>query len=117
ETADDHGKSIHFFNTEGKLLRAVLIFLDEIDKVSIATANACLPLLNERKYSINPGEVKQSPVISVIAACNKLPSAAELTPLLDRFLLRYEVGYISISHEGDSDFIDMMEESAPAPQT
>ena len=117
ENSDQAGKSIHFLNTEGRLLKAILIFLDEIDKVSIATANACLPLLNERKYSINPGEVRESPVVSIVAACNKLPSTGELLPLLDRFLLRYEVGYISVSHEGDSDFIDMLEESAPLPDT
>ncbi len=112
-------KSIRFVNTEGKLLRAHIVVLDEIYKASTATAHALLPFLNERAYSINADMVKHAPLLSVFAASNELPGKEhdELYAFSDRFLLRYEVQYLTPSQEGDSDFLDMLEGNATPPMT
>lgn len=119
EEINGTAKSIHFLNTEGKLLRSEIIFVDEIDKASGATSNSLLPFLNERKYSVNPGEVKLAPLLTAFGASNAMPSKEqeELRGYWDRFLLRYEVEYISVSQEGESDFIDMLAESDAPPTT
>jgi len=117
EQDDESGKTIHFRNTEGPMLRALIVFLDEIFKASGATLNSLLSYLNERTYSINAGELGRAPVLTVFAASNELPGKdeEELRAFADRFLLRYEVQYISISHEGDTAFIDMLAGDDPVP--
>jgi len=119
EETNGAGKSIHFINTEGQLLHAHIAVLDEIFKASSATANSLLSLLNERRYSINPGEMKTAPLLTVFAASNEMPGKDqdELRAFSDRFLLRYEVDYISISQEGESAFLDMLAGSAVPPTT
>lgn len=119
EEKRDGVKSIRFVNIEGKMLRAHIAVLDEIFKASIATAHALLPFLNERLYSINADMVKRAPILSVFAASNEMPGKEqdELRAFADRFLLRYEVEYISVSHDGDSDFIDMLEGTTAPPTT
>lgn len=110
-------RSIRFRNTEGLLLRAHFIFLDELFKASAATNNSLLNLLNERIYSINPGEVGKSPLMMAVAAGNEMPASGEeqLRAFADRFLVWYAVDYISVAHDGNTAFIDMLEESGNPP--
>lgn len=119
EETNGTGKSVRFINTEGQLLHSHIAFLDEIYKTSAATANSLLTLLNERKYFINPGEVKAAPLLTAFAASNEMPGKdqEQFHAFSDRFLLRYEVEYISISQEGDTAFIDMLEGKDPLPTT
>lgn len=117
EESSGGAKSIRFRNTEGPLLRARFIFLDELFKASAATNNSILNLLQERIYSINPGEVGKSPLMMAVAASNEMPSTGEeqLRAFADRFLLWCEVEYISVSHEGNTAFIDMLGETKNPP--
>jgi len=110
-------KSIRFRNTEGPLLRAHFIFLDELFKAGAATNNSLLNLLQERIYSINAGEVSKSPLMMAVAAGNEMPASGEeqLRAFADRFLIWYEVDYISVAHDGNTAFIDMLEEVGSPP--
>ena len=81
--------------TDGFLPRAHFAFLDEIFKSGSAILNALLSLLNERVYY--NGRMKElSPLQCLIAASNELPDDNEhLSALYDRFLIRYEVDFLS----------------------
>ncbi|RNB88417.1 AAA family ATPase [Brevibacillus nitrificans] len=80
--------------TEGYLPAAQFAFLDEIFKANSAILNALLSILNERIY-FNGREKEAVPLQFLIAASNELPEDDEqLTALYDRFLFRYEVGYL-----------------------
>ncbi|MED1791533.1 AAA family ATPase [Brevibacillus nitrificans] len=80
--------------TEGYLPAAQFAFLDEIFKANSAILNALLSILNERIY-FNGREKEAVPLQFLIAASNELPDDDEqLTALYDRFLFRYEVGYL-----------------------
>jgi MoxR-like ATPase len=111
EESDGDARLIRFRNSEGPLLGAHLVFFDELFKASGATLNSLLNLLNERIYTINAGEVMRAPLLSVIAASNEMPGSDDehLRPFADRFLLWYEVDYISISHDENTAFIEMLE--------
>jgi len=110
-------KSIRFRNSEGPLLFAHFIFLDELFKASAATNNSLLNLLQERIYTINAGEVGRAPVLMVIGASNEAPGGEDehLRAFADRFLLWHEVDYISVSDDYNTSFIDMLEGSDPLP--
>ncbi|WP_309118932.1 AAA family ATPase [Paenibacillus sp.] len=80
--------------TEGYLPSARFAFLDEIFKSGSAILNALLSLLNERIY-YNGREKEASPLLCLLAASNELPEETEgLGALYDRFLIRYEVGFL-----------------------
>jgi MoxR-like ATPase len=80
--------------TEGYLPSARFAFLDEIFKSGSAILNALLSLLNERVY-YNGREKEASPLLCLLAASNELPEENEgLSALYDRFLIRYEVGFL-----------------------
>lgn len=80
--------------TEGYLPAAQFAFLDEIFKANSAILNALLSILNERIY-FNGREKEAVPLQFLIAASNELPDDDDqLTALYDRFLFRYEVGYL-----------------------
>jgi MoxR-like ATPase len=117
ENSSDGSKSIRFRNTEGPLLRAHFVFLDELYKASAATNNSILNLLQERIYSINPGEVGKAALMMAVAASNEMPGTGEehLRAFADRFLLWHEVDYISVSHEVNTAFIEMLEETNDPP--
>ncbi|TVY10063.1 AAA family ATPase [Paenibacillus cremeus] len=80
--------------TDGYLPDADFAFLDEIFKANSAILNALLSILNERIFF--NGQDKQSvPLLFLMAASNELPEENEqLAALYDRFLIRYEVGYL-----------------------
>lgn len=78
----------------GKAPEAHIAFLDEIFKANSAILNALLSWLQERIFH-NDGLPMQCPLIFAAAASNELPEEDEaLGALYDRFMLRYQVGYI-----------------------
>ena len=79
--------------TTGKLPEADIGFLDEIFKGSSAILNSLLTLINERVF-YNGDKAIKTPLQCVIGASNELPQGEELAALYDRFVLRYEVGYL-----------------------
>jgi MoxR-like ATPase len=79
--------------TEGKLPGAHVAFLDEVFKASSAILNTLLSLMNERVFHNGP-QPTPVPLITLVGATNELPDEEELLALSDRFLLRYEVGYL-----------------------
>ncbi len=98
--------------TEGKLPRAQIAFLDEVFKANSAILNALLTLLNERTF--HQGSTAQRvPLVSLIAASNELPEEDELEALYDRFLLRFNVGYIQHEHQ----FASLLRQDDPSPPT
>ncbi|GAA4878370.1 hypothetical protein GCM10023310_68020 [Paenibacillus vulneris] len=87
-------QDVYVRQTEGYLPSAHFAFLDEIFKANSAILNALLSILNERIF-FNGREKEQSPLIFLMAASNELPEDNDqLTALYDRFLIRYEVGFI-----------------------
>jgi MoxR-like ATPase len=82
--------------TDGYLPTAHFAFLDEIFKANSAILNALLSILNERIY-FNGRDKQQVPLQFLIAASNELPDENEqLAALYDRFLIRYEVGFLKL---------------------
>ena len=73
--------------TEHMLPEAEIVFLDEIFKANSAILNSLLTLLNERRVYIGAERI-DTPLLTVLAASNELPSDDSLTALLDRFMLR-----------------------------
>lgn len=82
-------------NTLGYLPSAQVGFLDEIFKASSSILNSLLTIMNEKLYH-NGTTVVPTPLRSLIAASNELPSGQEeLEALYDRFLLHQYVGYVA----------------------
>lgn len=79
--------------TQGKLPEAEFAFVDEIFKANSAILNSLLTLLNERLFH-NSGAPLTCPLVTLFGASNELPEGKELEALFDRFLLRFEVGYL-----------------------
>jgi len=80
--------------TDGYLPSSDFAFLDEIFKANSAILNALLSILNERVF-FNGREKESSPLVFLMAASNELPEENDqLTALYDRFLIRYEVGFL-----------------------
>jgi MoxR-like ATPase len=79
--------------TIGQLPEAEFAFLDEVFKANSSILNSLLTLLNERTYS-NGGAPIVCPLVSTFGASNELPDGPELEAVLDRFLLRFDVGYL-----------------------
>jgi MoxR-like ATPase len=77
----------------GKLPEAEFAFIDEIWKSSSAILNSLLTLVNERVFH-NDGQPISCPLVTMFGASNELPEGKELEALFDRFLLRFEVGYL-----------------------
>jgi len=73
--------------TQGMLPEAEIVFLDEAFKANSAILNSLLTLLNERKFN-NGAKVINTPLISLFAASNEVPSDDGLNAIFDRFLLR-----------------------------
>lgn len=86
-------KGTYSRRTAGFFPEAEVAFLDEIFKANSSILNALLAAVNERVFH-DDGQAKPLPLQSVIAASNEMPESAELEALFDRFMLRYEVGYV-----------------------
>ncbi len=79
---------------DGCLPASHIAFLDEIFKANSSILNSLLTVLNERRYH-NGKTVINTPLLTVFGASNELPEEDEnLEALYDRFLFRYDVGYI-----------------------
>ncbi|MEY4753151.1 MAG: hypothetical protein RJA44_826 [Pseudomonadota bacterium] len=89
--------------TDGFLPTAGVAFLDEVFKANSAILNALLTLLNEREFDNGAGRVA-TPLISVVAASNEVPSDEALQAFHDRFLLRVPVAPVS-----DAGFADLLQ--------
>ena len=80
--------------TEKYLPGANIVFLDEIWKAGPAIQNALLTILNEKIYRNGEEDIPVD-IHGIITASNELPpKTANLAPIWDRFLVRYEMGNI-----------------------
>ncbi len=86
-------KDRYYRVTDGKLPTAHIAFLDEIFKSNSAILNALLTLINERIY-YNDATPTSVPLNTLFGASNEAPESRDLDCLFDRFLFRYQVGYI-----------------------
>ncbi|UQZ81561.1 ATPase RavA [Paenibacillus konkukensis] len=87
-------QDVYVRQTAGYLPSADFAFLDEIFKANSAILNALLSILNERVF-FNGREKEQVPLVFLMAASNELPEDNDqLAALYDRFLIRYEVGFL-----------------------
>jgi MoxR-like ATPase len=82
--------------TTGKLPEVEFAFVDEIFKSNSAVLNALLSIINERVFH-NDSTPVRCPLVSLFAASNELPEGRELEALFDRFLLRFDVGYLLVA--------------------
>ena len=106
-------EGIYKRNTTTKMPEAHLVFLDEIFKANSAILNSLLTLINERLF-YNDGQPVEAPLMSVIGASNEYPEEGEgLEALFDRFLLRFEIGFIA----DESNFVSMMKDEGEDVET
>ena len=77
----------------GKLPEAEFAFVDEIFKANSAILNSLLAIINERVFH-NDGQPISCPLVTMFGASNELPDGKDLEALFDRFLLRFDVGYL-----------------------
>ncbi len=100
----DLEQGVYKRNIKDMLPTAHFAFIDEIFKANSAILNCFLTLINERRY-YNNGVPIESPLVTLVGSSNEYIESNEgLEALFDRFLLRYEVGYI----RDDSSFISML---------
>jgi MoxR-like ATPase len=99
--------------TDGYLPTATIAFLDEIFKANSAILNTLLTILNERKFD-NGVDRTDTPLFTVIAASNELPSGGEMNALLDRFLLRLDVQ--PVSEDNFSKLLDLKANTPDVPK-
>lgn len=100
----DLEQGVYKRNTANKLPTAHIAFLDEIFKTNSAILNSMLTIINERIF-YNNGGIVHSPLMALVGASNEYPQEEGLEALFDRFMLRYEIGYMN---EKDS-FVSMLE--------
>lgn len=86
-----------------KLPTAEVVFLDEVFKANSAILNALLTVMNERTFHQGSGPL-EVPLQTLVAASNELPDEEALDALYDRFLLRFQVGYL----EGEGQFLNLL---------
>ena len=101
--------------TTGKLPVAHMAYCDEIFKANSAILNALLTIINERVF-YNGTRQDVSPLMTLIGTSNEYPMDEELQAVFDRFMLRFEPGYI----KEDANFASMLVSTpvqAPAPLT
>lgn len=78
-------------STDGTMLGAHIVFLDEMFKGQSILLNSFLGIMNERVYKMgNAGTIKV-PLVSLFGASNEFPSGKALEPYDDRLIFRYEV--------------------------
>ena len=78
----------------GKLPTVEFSFLDEVFKSNSAILNSLLTIMNERLYH-NDGPPMTCPLVTLFGASNELPEDQTLDALADRFLIRFDVQYLS----------------------
>ncbi|WP_035155793.1 AAA family ATPase [Cohnella thermotolerans] len=104
-------QGIYKRNTAGKLPEAHIAFLDEVFKSNSAILNSLLTLINERLF-YNNGQPVQTPLMTLVGASNEYPEEGEgLEALFDRFLLRFEVGYVG----EEQSFLSILKDTQPVP--
>lgn len=86
-------EGIYRRETDGTIVTAHIVFLDEVFKANSAILNSMLMLMNERKFK-NGKDILDAPLISLFGASNELPEGEELGALFDRFQFRKRVDYI-----------------------
>lgn len=79
--------------TTGTLVEAEVAYLDEVFKSSSAILNTLLTIMNERLFS-NGGAPMPVPLVALFGSSNELPEGKELEALMDRFIIRFDVGYL-----------------------
>lgn len=79
-------------NTQSRLPRATIGFLDEIFKCNPTVLNALLRLIQERVFE-NP-DPQPVPLRFLVGASNEYPSDGELLAFADRFTYKPWVGYL-----------------------
>ena len=79
--------------TAQKMPEAEFVLLDECFRANSAILNSVLALANERIFH-NDGQPMSCPLVTMFGAANDLPDGKELEALFDRFLLRFEIGYL-----------------------
>jgi MoxR-like ATPase len=79
--------------TSGKLPVSHMAYCDEIFKANSAILNALLTVINERVF-YNGTKQELSPLMTLIGTSNEYPQEEELQAMFDRFMLRFEPGYI-----------------------
>lgn len=92
----------------GKLPEANFGYLDEIFKASSAILNALLKISNERIF-YNGTSVLQVPLGTLVGTSNEFPQEEELQAVYDRFLFRYQPGYI----REEKNFLAMLTATPP----
>jgi MoxR-like ATPase len=80
--------------TTGKLPEAEFAFVDEVFKSNSAILNSLLTAMNERLFH-NDGAPTKMPLVSLFGASNEMPEGKELEALWDRFMVRFDVAYLS----------------------
>ena len=101
--------------TNGKLPVAHMGYLDEVFKANSSMLNALLTLINERVF-YNGTRQDLSPLMTLVGTSNEYPMEEELQAVFDRFMLRFEPGYI----KEDANFATMLLQASfpkPAPIT
>lgn len=80
--------------TRGYLPEAHVAFLDEVFKAGSAILNTLLSLLEERTFDNGVGAMA-TPLLSIVAASNELPTGDDLSAFADRFLVRLSVSLVT----------------------
>ncbi|MEM1519982.1 MAG: AAA family ATPase, partial [Candidatus Korarchaeum sp.] len=75
-------------NTEKRILKAEIAFIDEIFRGSSEVLNTLLGIMNERIFTDADGTIIKAPLWSLYGASNSLPNDSDLMAFYDRFLLR-----------------------------
>ncbi len=78
----------------GTLPEAEIAFIDEIFKSNSAILNSLLTLMNERMYH-NGSSPMRCPLITMFGASNELPEGKDLEALSDRFMVKFDIQYVT----------------------
>lgn len=79
---------------DNKLPTVEFGFIDECFKANSAILNSLLTLMNERKFH-NGDAPMNCPLVTMFGASNELPDGLDLEALSDRFMMKFEVKYIT----------------------
>ncbi|MEM3740633.1 MAG: AAA family ATPase [Candidatus Korarchaeum sp.] len=94
-------------NTEKRILRAEIAFIDEVFRGSSEVLNTLLGIMNERIFTDADGSIIEAPLWSLYGASNSLPNDSDLVAFYDRFLLRKFVRRIEASSLEEAIILNM----------